>query len=150
MPRGVIHYYRQMAARYGRSGGEPDFERLQEFFRLFRAPGVAHCGGGAGPQPQNLFPALVNWVENGQAPDQILGQITSGGVTRRRPICLYPQTAIYNGSGDTNDAANFHCGGNLEETEVVCADALVKYKYEVKGVTDLRGTGVHARECSAQ
>ena len=78
MPRGVINYYRQMASRYGEHG-EPDFERLQRFYRLFRAPGVAHCGGGAGPQPQNLFNTLVNWVENGVAPDQILAQIRRRG-----------------------------------------------------------------------
>ena len=45
MPRGVINYYRQMASRYGKHG-EPDFDRLQDFYRLFRAPGVAHCGAG--------------------------------------------------------------------------------------------------------
>ncbi len=71
MPRGVIHYYRQMASRFGEGKG-PDFDRLQSFYRLFRAPGVAHCGGGSGPQPQNLFGALVNWVEHGVAPAQIL------------------------------------------------------------------------------
>ena len=50
MPRGVINYYRQMASRFGQGAGKgPDFERLQEFYRLFRAPGVAHCGGGSGP-----------------------------------------------------------------------------------------------------
>src|SRR5207249_7077429 len=113
MPQGVMHYYRQMAARYGRRDG--DFKRVQDFYRLFRAPGVAHCGGGAGPQPQNLFGALVNWVEHGVAPAQIRAQTTSGGVvTRTRPLCPYPKTAIYNGSGSTDDAANFHCGGDLE------------------------------------
>ena len=66
------------------------------------------------PQPQNLFRALVNWVENGVAPEQIIASTTVGGVTRTRPLCPYPQTAIYNGSGSTDDAANFHCGGNLE------------------------------------
>jgi hypothetical protein len=146
MPRGVIHYYRQMASRYGKHG-EPDFERLQRFYRLFRAPGVAHCGGGAGPQPQNLFNTLVNWVENGKAPDQILSQITTGGVvTRTRPLCPYPQTAIYNGSGSTDDASNFHCGGNLEERRLVCADVLAKYKHEAKGNLDFKGTGVDRRE----
>jgi hypothetical protein len=25
-------------------------------------------------------------------------------------VCPYPQAAIYKGSGDTNDAANFRCG----------------------------------------
>jgi hypothetical protein len=147
MPRGVINYYRQMASRYGKHN-EPDFERVQHFFRLFRAPGVAHCGGGAGPQPQNLFGALVNWVENGVAPEQILAQSTSGGVvTRTRPLCPYPQTAIYNGSGSTDDAANFHCGGNLEKRRVVCADVLTKYKHEEKGPLDFRGTGVNRFEC---
>src|SRR5438132_950020 len=97
MPRGVINYYRQMASRFGQGAGKgPDFERLQEFYRLFRAPGVGHCGGGSGPQPQNLFDALVNRVENGAAPDQILAQ-TAGGVVKR-PLCPYPQTAIYNGT----------------------------------------------------
>lgn len=147
MPRGVIKYYREMASRHGR-GDEPDFERLQKFFRLFRAPGVAHCGGGAGPQPQNLFGALVNWVENGIAPEQILAQTTSGGVvTRTRPLCPYPQTAIYKGSGSTDDAANFRCGGNLERRDVVCADVLAKYKHEVNGHLDYRGTGVNRRAC---
>jgi hypothetical protein len=150
MPRGVINYYRQMASRYGKHG-EPDFERLQRFYRLFRAPGVAHCGGGAGPQPQNLFNALVNWVENGEAPDQILSQITTNGVvTRTRPLCPYPQTAIYNGSGSTDDAGNFHCGGNLEKRRLVCADVLTKYKHEAKGRLDFTGTGVDRNDCSGE
>jgi hypothetical protein len=135
-PRGVINYYRVEASRHGRRD-EADF------YRLFRAPGVGHCGGGSGPQPQNLFDALVNWVEHGVAPAQILAQNTVGGVvTRTRPLCPYPQTAIYNGSGSTNDAANFYCGGDLEVPEVVRADVLTKYKHEVKGPLDFPGSGV--------
>jgi hypothetical protein len=146
-PRGVIHYYRQMASRYGRHG-EPDFERLQRFYRLFRAPGVGHCGGGAGPQPQDLFGALVNWVENHTAPEQILAQGTSGGgVTRTRPLCPYPRTAVYSGSGSTDDANNFHCSGDLDQPPVVCADVLTRYKHEVDGRLDFRGTGVNPFEC---
>jgi hypothetical protein len=148
MPRGVINYYRQMASRYGKDDDEPDFDRLQRFFRLFRAPGVAHCGGGNGPQPQNLFDALVNWVENDVAPERILAQTASGGVvTRTRPLCPYPQTAVYNGTGSTDDAANFHCGGNLEKRRLVCADVLTKYKYEVNGPLDFEDTGVNRFEC---
>src|SRR5262245_2582299 len=115
MPRGVINYYRQMASRFGQGAGKgPDFASLQEFYRLFRAPGVGHCGGGNGPQPQNLFDALVRWVEQGVPPAVILAQTTSGGVvTRTRPLCPYPQTAIYNGSGSPDSATNFHCGGDL-------------------------------------
>src|SRR5688572_8683961 len=136
MPRGVINYYREMAARYGK-GDQPDFERLQEFFRLFRAPGAGHCG------VPNGFPALVNWVENGIAPEQIL----AAGGGRTRPLCPYPQTAIYNGTGSTDDAANFHCGGNLEQPSIVCEDVLVKYKHEEKGPLDYKGTGVNRNAC---
>jgi hypothetical protein len=146
MPRGVINYYRQMASRYGK-GDEPDFERLQRFYRLFRAPGVAHCGGGAGPQPQNLFNTLVSWVENGVAPDQILAQNTTTGGIRTRPLCPYPQTAIYKGSGSTDEAANFRCGGNLEKARLVCPDVLTRYKHEVKGRLDFKGTGLDRHAC---
>jgi hypothetical protein len=147
MPRGVIHYYRQMASHY--DDGKPDFEGLQSFYRLFRAPGVGHCGGGAGPQPQNAFEALVDWVEKGKAPETILAQTKnrSGEVARSRPLCPYPQTAIYNGSGSTDDAGNFHCGGNLENPEVVCRDVLVKYKEEASGPPDYSGTGVNQGMC---
>ncbi|HEU0199672.1 MAG TPA: tannase/feruloyl esterase family alpha/beta hydrolase [Burkholderiaceae bacterium] len=146
MPQGVLHYYRQMARRYG-GPYDDDFSGVQKFFRLFRAPGVAHCAGGAGPQPQNLFGALVNWVENKMAPATILGQITTGGVTRTRPLCPYPQTAIYRGSGSTDDASNFDCGGNLETREVVCDSVLVKYKHEVNGPLDFGEGGTSLGAC---
>jgi hypothetical protein len=150
MPRGVINYYRGQAFRLGHD--EADFDRLQKFYRLFRAPGVNHCGGGANaPQPQNLFGALVDWVENGKAPQTILATTTitttNGVVTRSRPLCPYPQTAIYNGSGSTDDAANFHCGGNLEKRRVVCADVLVKYKHEVDGRLDPEASGIDRDAC---
>ncbi|HET7503961.1 MAG TPA: tannase/feruloyl esterase family alpha/beta hydrolase [Kofleriaceae bacterium] len=148
-PRGVINYYRVMATRVG--FGVPDFSRLQQFYRLFRAPGVAHCGGGNGPQPQALFEALVQWVEHGVAPAQILaaGTTPSGG-TRTRPLCPYPQTAIYNGSGSTDVAANFHCGGNLETRATVCPDVFATYKQEVNGGPDFANTGVVPLFCAGQ
>jgi hypothetical protein len=158
MPRGVIHYYRQMASRYdyrrdhgsGNSsvkghGNDVDFTGVQQFYRLFRAPGVWHCAGGPGPQPQGLFDALVDWVENDNAPDQIPATTTSSS----RPLCPYPQMAIYDeGCGNPNDADCFYCGGNLETTPTVCEDVLVKYKHEVKGLLDYTGTGFNRRECS--
>jgi hypothetical protein len=136
MPRGVVHYYREMAARYG-NHDKPDFERLQKFYRLFRVPGAGHCG------VPNALSTLVNWVENGVAPEQIIQQ--SG--MRTRPMCPYPQKAIYKGSGSTDDAANFSCGGNLERRSVVCEDVITKYKHEVKGPLDYTGTGVSRNAC---
>jgi len=136
MPRGVVHYYREMASHYG-NHDKPDFERVQNFYRLFRVPGAGHCG------VPNGFPALVDWVENGVAPQSILQQ--SGA--RSRPMCPYPQQAIYKGTGDTNDANNFVCGGNLETRATVCADVLAKYKHEEKGHLDYSGTGVNRHAC---
>jgi hypothetical protein len=147
MPQGVLHYYRQMADRYG-GPFDRDFRGVQKFFRLFRGPGVAHCAGGVGPQPQGLFDALVNWVENKLPPETILARISATGATR--PLCPYPQTAIYRGSGSTDDAANFFCGGNLETRDVVCDSVLVKYKHEVNGPLDFRAGGTSPRECIAR
>ena len=147
MPQGVLHYYRQMAQRYG-GGTATTSSGMQKFYRLFRAPGVAHCAGGAGPQPQGLFDALVNWVENKVPPKTITATVTTGGVvTRTRPLCPYPQTAIYKGSGSTDDAANFSCGGNLGNTRGVCDSVLVKYKHEADSKPDYKDDGVKKKEC---
>lgn len=148
-PRGVINYYRAMALRYSRTG-EPDFEELQRFYRLFRAPGVGHCGlGSTGPVPVDPFGALVKWVEHGTAPAWLLaaGGSAAPASGRTRPICPYPQTAVYNGTGSIDDAASFHCGGNLEKPDIVCPDVLTEYKYEKDGVLSFRGSGTEASFC---
>jgi hypothetical protein len=150
-PRGVINYYRTMALRYSRTD-RPDFDRLQRFYRLFDAPGVGHCGfGSTGPVPVDPFGALVKWVEKGVAPDSLLaaGGSAAPASGRTRPVCAYPQTALYNGRGSTDDAANFYCGGNLEKRKVVCADVLVKYKHEEHGGLSFRGSGVDPESCHA-
>jgi hypothetical protein len=154
-PRGVINYYRQMASRYSRHGG-PDFTSLQKFYRLFRAPSVGHCGialpfplsgnGDGGPVPTDPFGALVNWVERGVPPQTLLA--AGGNVPgRTRPLCPYPQTAIYNGSGSVDVASNWHCGGNLETPQLVCKDVLVRYKHEEHGRLDFDGSGLEPGDC---
>jgi pimeloyl-ACP methyl ester carboxylesterase len=122
----VLDYYVRAAARYGK--GTPDFAVLQSWFRYFRAPGVAHCGGGAGPQPPNegMFQAMVNWVENGVAPETILA---SGG-GRTRPLCPFPQTATYDGTGNPNLASSWSCGGNVQTKDNVCQGIITRYKHE--------------------
>jgi len=105
IPQGTILYYDRVVKFFGES-----YSDVQQFYRLFMAPGVGHCGGGAAPQPQNLFQAVVNWVERNQAPDRILAsQSLSDGAIRTRPLCPYPAFAKYMGRGSTDDAANFDC-----------------------------------------
>jgi feruloyl esterase len=49
-------------------------------------------------------------VEKKQAPDSIVAShSTNGAVDRTRPLCPYPRTATYSGSGSTDDAASFAC-----------------------------------------
>jgi tannase/feruloyl esterase len=85
-------------------------EELQSFARLFLVPGMGHCSGGPGPNTFDALTPLINWVENGQAPESIVATRSQGGsVVISRPLCAYPKQARYIGSGATNDAANFAC-----------------------------------------
>ena len=56
-----------------------------------------------------LLLTLVEWVEKGKVPDQLLGEArdAAGKVIRTRPIFPYPQTARYSGTGDPDDAQNY-------------------------------------------
>jgi feruloyl esterase len=54
--------------------------------------------------------ALVNWVEHGVPPKEIVARKSVGGkVVRTRPLCPYPQVARYKGTGSIEEAANFVC-----------------------------------------
>ena len=33
-----------------------------------------------------------------------------GNTLMSRPLCLYPEVAVYDGTGDMNDARSFSCG----------------------------------------
>jgi feruloyl esterase len=81
-----------------------------DFFRLFMAPGMAHCGGGIGPDRHDPVTAIIDWVEADEAPDSIIAsKVVDGAVTRSRPLCPYPQVARHTGTGSIDDAANFRC-----------------------------------------
>jgi hypothetical protein len=94
------------------------------FVRLFLAPGMQHCGGGPGPNsfgqfgpsttvdPQHsMFSAMEQWVEKGIPPETVIAtKSVNGAVKMGRPLCSYPQTAKYKGSGDVSQAENWNCG----------------------------------------
>jgi feruloyl esterase len=71
---------------------------------------MAHCGGGDGTSSFDMMAALKHWIEDKQPPDHIdASRVRNGKVDRTRPLCPYPQTAVYKGKGSTDDAANFVC-----------------------------------------
>lgn len=106
-PQGTIDYWDAVVDTFHST------TQVQEFARLFMAPGVGHCGGGAGPSQFDMFGALVRWVEDGDAPDRITASRVEGGVTvRTRPLCTYPYVARYDGSGDPDAESSFDCRPN--------------------------------------
>ncbi len=77
---------------------------------LFMVPGMGHCQGGPGTDVFDKVAALDRWVETGLKPQSIeAAHMTAGAVDRTRPLCAYPATARYVGSGSTDDAKNFRC-----------------------------------------
>jgi feruloyl esterase len=84
--------------------------RTQEFARLFLLPGGAHCGGGAGLDTVDGLSPLVQWVEQGIAPDRTIASKIANGVTAfTRPLCPYPALPRYSGVGDPTNASSFAC-----------------------------------------
>jgi feruloyl esterase len=75
--------------------------------RLFLAPGVLHCRGGAGPDRFDALTAIEHWVERGEAPGRIIA--TKAGSDLSRPLCPYPALPRYRGDGDPDAAASFEC-----------------------------------------
>ena len=103
-PENSTRYYSRVLEALGGAS------RVQGSYRLFMAPGMAHCGGGEGPNTFDMVAALEQWVEHHQAPDQIVAShATNGVVDRTRPLCPYPQVATYSGAGSTDEAASFVC-----------------------------------------
>ena len=83
-----VRYYEAVLAKNGR--------KTMDFARLFMVPGMAHCGGGVGPDRNDAVTAVIDWVEKGKAPVQIIAsKVTAGQVVRTRPLCPYPQVARY-------------------------------------------------------
>lgn len=97
----TLNYYRAMETTMGRS-------TVDSFARLYLLPGVAHCGGGEGPDSVDLLTPMMGWVERGSAPYRLVtAKLTDGVTVRSRPVYPYPKVARYSGSGSVDDAANF-------------------------------------------
>ena len=115
-----VNYYQSVVEKMGPKS-------VTEFARLFMVPGMQHCGGGdapsafgqlafgAGDAQHDIGKALEHWVEDGVPPEQIIATKyktpanPANGVARTRPLCAYPKTAQWKGSGSTDEDANFVC-----------------------------------------
>lgn len=120
-PQNDINYYGTVTDVMGGPG------ETRDFYRLFMAPGMSHCGGGPGanafgngvngPNPSDpgddLLSALDNWVVNRDAPEKIVAtkyvnDDPTQGVAFQRPLCVFPKVSSYK-SGSTTAASSFQC-----------------------------------------
>jgi hypothetical protein len=112
-PASTLNYYDALRTKVGAAA--------EKQVRLFMVPGMLHGpGGGNAPTSYDMLAELDRWVEGGPAPERVLAtkhevdvpfalEGTGGKVVRTRPLCAWPKTAHYNGSGSTDYAANFSC-----------------------------------------
>lgn len=95
-PLNSIHYFESVQKKMGDTSS---------FYRLFMIPGMEHCMGGPGASNFDRMQVIVNWVENGVAPERIV----ASRLGRTHPLCAYPNVAKYAGKGSADDAANYTC-----------------------------------------
>jgi feruloyl esterase len=124
--------------------GEAFGHQVEQYYRLFMMPAVAHCGGSTGPSSigggapeppaayrdadHHVVSAVIKWVEQGVAPEKLVATRfdAAGNLTLSRPLCAYPAQAAYDGSGDINDAANFSCvTPKLQERTINAGDIVL-------------------------
>lgn len=117
-------YYEHVAQTMGM-----DHAQLDDFYRFFRISGMGHCDGGSGASfigqsggsnatadPEgNVLAAMVRWVEQGTAPETILGTAyvnetqESGEIAFQRRHCRYPRRNVYAGEGDPTQPDSWEC-----------------------------------------
>ena len=124
-PAGNINYHERVAAAMG------GHAEVQKFMRMYLLPGSAHSSQGrpfaangqndSVPLPKlpgntnqtptraqdQFFTALVDWVEKGAAPGEIM--LTSRDNRVSYPACVYPLRTTGNGSGPVTQATSFAC-----------------------------------------
>jgi hypothetical protein len=86
------------------------------FARLFAVPGMNHCASGPATDNFDMLSAIVDWAENGKAPERIVATVRADNKEvpadwsreRTRPLCPWPKVARYVG-GDKEKAESFEC-----------------------------------------
>ncbi|RSL70914.1 hypothetical protein CEP53_001742 [Fusarium sp. AF-6] len=89
-PGGTLSYYKQVSDFVG---------NVTSFYKYYRVPGLGHCWGGNGGQPEALFSQLQVWVENGTEPEYTPAVVTMpDNSTQQQILCPYPQKPLFDDS----------------------------------------------------
>jgi hypothetical protein len=114
----LIPYQNTVQYRERVESGMGGNKAVNDFYRLFLAPGVNHCGHGTGPVPTDLLQPLVDWVEKGEPPETLAAEtIDKNGEKVSRDLCLWPAKSKYMGHGDGKRASTWTCVGGADGEE---------------------------------
>jgi feruloyl esterase len=107
----TLNYYAAMRQASGKQAATQT--------RLFMVPGMAHCGGGNGPNLIDYLAELEHWDSTGVAPDEVMATQPDDSVKammglptkplRSRPICAWPRVALYKGRDSIDKPESFSC-----------------------------------------
>jgi feruloyl esterase len=100
---GTVAYYKAVQKVMGGAAA------TSSFARLFLLPGVAHCGGGQGPDKLDALTAIVDWVTGDQAPDSLrtTSVDSTGKTTATRPTYPFPYVATNTTGGPADEASSY-------------------------------------------
>ena len=131
--RDTINYYERIMSEQNLS-----LKHTQSFARLFMVPGMGHCDGGPGPNAFDALQPLVDWVENGVPPREIMATKfvndsyqdfyhslplpVGPAIEMTRPICAYPAEAHYQGAGNPKMASSFACVVDRPDRAVISSE----------------------------
>lgn len=104
----TIHWYEKLSANHRGDA--------THFVRLFVIPNMNHCSGGCATDQFDALTALIDWVEDGVAPDFLEASVDpenpeipgDWSLDRTRPLCVWPEIAVFD-SGDPEAYDSFDC-----------------------------------------
>jgi hypothetical protein len=98
----TVNFYDKLTTRLGP-------KKAAESARLFMIPGMGHCAGGDAPFVFDAISTLDTWVDTNRAPERIVVSNPPNAPARTRPLCPWPQQAVFSGEGSTDEEKNFTC-----------------------------------------
>jgi len=104
-PKVAINYYKAVVAKLGAKS-------VKDSMRFFMVPGMGHGPGTAGDENFNFdaLKAIEAWKQTGKAPETlVVGHYKNGMEIGQRLVCQYPQVAMYEGRGNTEDPMSYRC-----------------------------------------
>jgi feruloyl esterase len=94
------------------NGNSSNNNDVSDWLNLFMVPGGGHCGAAAHypqvPAVYHTVAKMVQWVERGDKPGEVLSSGPPDGSGRTRKLCAWPATARWVG-GDVDSWGSYVC-----------------------------------------